>query len=114
MKPVALTAPMLPGDVAVGDLWRVASVGAGGVTFERVEAEPGTFRRRGDGLYPDLPDVRPCTDEEAREVTERMDAAMKSGSDFVRFDAPFLPPGEQAAGLQQALDRGWAKPPGGE
>lgn len=100
-----------------GDLWRVVSVapsdsarGLESVTWERVQAEPGTFRRRGDGLWPPLPDTRPVSDEEAREIADRMDAALDAGGEFIRTQAPFLPPERVDAGLQQALNSGWAKP----
>ena len=59
-----------------GDLWRVVRLEGDFARFERVQAEPGTFRKRGDGLWPPLPDVRPISVEEAQTLTAEMDAAM--------------------------------------
>ena len=61
-----------------GDLWRVTLEGDF-ARFERVQAEPGTFRKRGDGLWPPLPDARPISDEEARALAAEMEAAMQRG-----------------------------------
>lgn len=118
-----MTAPRLSTAMcaaAVGDLWRVVRVDEEpppgqwrGVTLERVEADPGQYRRRGDGLWPPLPDVTPISDEEASELSARMDAAMTSASEFVTTQAPFLPVDQVGPGLDAALARGWAKPVSG-
>lgn len=103
---------------AVGDLWRVVRVDEDpppgewrGVTLERVQAEPGTYRRRGDGLWPPLPEAPPISDEDARAISAKMEAAMAEASRFVAGTAFRDVHGEDlAAGVNAALARGWAKP----
>jgi hypothetical protein len=102
---------------AVGDLWRVVRVDEEpppgqwrGVTLERVQAEPGTYRSRGDGLWPPLPEAPPISDEEARAISARMDGAMDAMGKCLAHEAPFLPADEVVPALDAALARGWARP----
>lgn len=88
----------------VGDLWRVAKVDPiKGVTYERVRAEPGQYRRRGDGLHPNLPDVEPVSDEEARRCADEMDAAMVRGRVALE-EWPFSPDNPVNQALEAARD----------
>lgn len=84
----------------VGDIWRVESVATDEreelrfVVFERVQAEPGQYRKRGDGLYPPLPDTRPLSPEEVTRLNAEMDAAMAEGQRLLEAEAFRLPPGD--------------------
>lgn len=103
MTPSRFEAPMV-GDAEVGDLWRVSHIEGETVTFERVVAEHGTFRRKGDGLWPrwSYPDTRPLSDAEALRLADEMDAGLKA--EVERLVSLRL--------QNEALMKDWAKPVG--
>lgn len=80
---------VLQGDVRAGDRWLVQSVDpeTGATVFVRQEAEPGQFRRRGDGRWPPLPDPTPVSDEEARVLADELDAALVREGERLRAEA---------------------------